>query len=205
VVRVPVGRERCAKVLAVPATSLLFVCTGNLCRSPSAERFLRRRLAEDGRSDVEVHSAGTLETTGHPPDPLITEAAAFGLDLADHVPHRLVVEAVVEADLVLGMAREHVRDVVLLDRTAFTRSFTLREFVRRAREVGPRPNGVELDDWLPELSGDRRHLHMVGESADDDIPDPMGGPPETYRAMLTEVQALIEELFQQLWTAPETG
>jgi protein-tyrosine phosphatase len=190
----------------VPAAIVLFVCTGNLCRSPAAAQFLRARLAEGRLDDIEVRTAGTVQTTGHPPESLIEEARAFGLDLSDHVPHKLVAEDVVKADLVLGLARQHVREVVLLDRTAFYRSFTLREFVRRAEKVGPRPNGTELDDWVSGLHGERRHLQLVGDSADDDVSDPMGGRPETYRAMLTEVQVLTNALYRLVWEGPpETG
>jgi len=62
---------------------VLFVCTGNLCRSPIAEGLLRRRLGESGRLDVRVDSAGIHARDGAPPEPFaIAAAAAFGANIA---------------------------------------------------------------------------------------------------------------------------
>jgi protein-tyrosine phosphatase len=62
--------------------SVLFVCTGNLCRSPIAEGLLRRRLAENRRTDVRVDSAGIHARDGAPPEPFaIAAAAALGADI----------------------------------------------------------------------------------------------------------------------------
>ena len=108
------------------------------------------------------------------------------------------------ADLILGMTREHAREAVLIEKSAFARTFTLREFVRRANTAGGRPAGSALEEWLSDVNGDRRHLSLVGESTDDDIDDPMGGPSEAYRAMLGEVQTLTEELCELVWGASIT-
>lgn len=62
---------------------VLFVCTGNLCRSPIAEGLLRMRLAESGRTDVTVDSAGIHARDGAPPEPFaIAAAATLGADIA---------------------------------------------------------------------------------------------------------------------------
>jgi protein-tyrosine phosphatase len=185
----------------VSRLSLLFVCTGNLCRSPSAAAYLQRTLAEDGSRDVAVHSAGTIQTSGGPPEPLLSEAEQFGLDLHGHVPRRMEPDDVTGADLVLTMTRQHMREAVLLDKAAFSRTFTLREFVRRAEATGPRPAGVTLEEWISVVNGGRRHLHLVGESPEDDVPDPMGGPPEGYRSMLEVVTSLTDTLYESIWGA----
>ncbi len=63
--------------------AILFVCTGNLCRSPIAEGLLRQRLAEAGRTDVRVDSAGIHARPGASPEPFaIAAAAVFGADIA---------------------------------------------------------------------------------------------------------------------------
>jgi len=66
------------------STAIVFVCTGNLCRSPIAEGLLRARLAESGREDVVVDSAGIHARDGAPPEPFAIEAAAkYGADIAN--------------------------------------------------------------------------------------------------------------------------
>ena len=61
----------------------LFVCTGNLCRSPIAEGITRRRLRERGMNHIAVESAGIHARDGYPPEPLAVEAAAeYGADIA---------------------------------------------------------------------------------------------------------------------------
>jgi protein-tyrosine phosphatase len=140
-----------------------------------------------------------MDTSGGPPEQLVAEGAAFGLDLRDHKPRRMRPDDVTQADLIVGMARQHVREAILLDQSAFPRSFTLREFVRRAEKVGPRPDHQTLVEWLSEVGAARRHADLVGESAADDVPDPMGGPPEGYRLMLDDVSRLTAALYGLMW------
>jgi protein-tyrosine phosphatase len=83
-----VGRRYPAPAMTQPKTQafrVLFVCWGNICRSPTAEGILRRRIDEAGlNGQVEVDSAGTSdEHTGSPPDRRAqTEATRWGLDLS---------------------------------------------------------------------------------------------------------------------------
>jgi protein-tyrosine-phosphatase len=91
-------------------TRVLFVCAGNICRSPMAEAFLRQLAAErPGLRHVEVASAGTLAIDGN--SPLATCAAIlrdhYGLDLSGHRARRLTPQ--LEADLVLAMDRDVLR------------------------------------------------------------------------------------------------
>ncbi len=88
---------------------ILFVCTGNLCRSPMATGLLRRRLAEKGLKDrYQVRCAGVWAMDGNPAsEKAIAVMAERGIDITDHVAHTITAEDVAEADLILVMGREH--------------------------------------------------------------------------------------------------
>ncbi len=92
---------------------LLFVCLGNICRSPTAESTMRKLVAEAGlEGEIEVDSAGTGSWhLGDPPDPRAVEAAQRrGLTLDGRA--RLVTGADFEADLLVAMDRSN-RDELL--------------------------------------------------------------------------------------------
>ena len=170
---------------------VLFVCTGNLCRSPSAALLLRQQLGDAG-SEVTVHSAGTVETDFGPPRPLVEEGRVFGIDLGAHVPRKVDPGMVQAADLVVGLTREHVRETVVAVPSSFPKTFTLREIVRRGLHTGARGAGEDLGAWLARLHDGRLHADLMGESPEDDVMDPMGGTPDDYRRMLTDVAALTQ-------------
>jgi protein-tyrosine phosphatase len=186
-------------------SSVLFICTGNLCRSPSAEWLLNQRFSSHGPDGAWADSAGTMRTMGPPPAGLVTAGEPYGMDahLRGHEPRQMESGDIAEAELVIGLARQHVRESVLLERTSFPRTFTLREFIRRAEKIGPRPGDQTLAQWLHAVHGDRRTSELVGESAADDVSDPMGGPADGYRTMLREVSDLVDALYALAWpTAP---
>jgi len=180
-------------------TTVLFVCTGNLCRSPSAALLLTQRISEVGPSDITVASAGTLGTTQKVPVELQQEATLYGLDLSAHAPRRFDPETIARADLVIGMERAHVREIALADPPSFAKTFTLREMVRRGGENGPRREGQSLADWLGQLGDGRHHSELLGSSPLDDLPDPMGGTSKEYRTMLTELATATQTLHSLIW------
>lgn len=94
---------------------VLFVCTGNICRSPMAEALARRMLAERHREDVVVGSAGTATAPGAP----ASEGAYLvgleeGIDLSSHQSRPLTEDVVADADLILCMAPHHLQQAVAL-------------------------------------------------------------------------------------------
>jgi protein-tyrosine phosphatase len=158
-----------------------------------AEGLLRDRLDRLGL-DARIQSAGVLDS-GSPAAP---EAVAVlqgrGIDISAHRSRRLSAPLVAGADLIVGMAREHVREVVLLDPGAWPRSFTLKELVRRGEIAGPWGSGQPLEEWLAKVGADRTHSELLGASAIDDVADPIGGPPSVYEATAAELSELAASL-----------
>ncbi len=98
-----------------PKFRVLFVCTGNTCRSPMAEVIARSRAAELGWDHVEVRSAGIAAFPGAPASVGAVRAASkHGLDLSDHASAPLTAEAAREADLILTMSPTHLMRVIEL-------------------------------------------------------------------------------------------
>lgn len=174
---------------------VLAVCTANICRSPVVEQLLTRHLSAQGASVV-VRSAGTQggRLTVH--DDTLKAAARASLDLSGHesrpVSRALVMEE--GSDLVLAMTREHLRSVVAMEPSAWPRSFTLKEIVRRGSAVGPRDVGESLDAWFRRAADGRRAADLMQPDPMDDLIDPYGGPPKGHIVMVEEVDHLTATL-----------
>jgi protein-tyrosine-phosphatase len=87
---------------------ILFVCTGNICRSVTAEIVMRRRLEELGWTHIELASAGVSANLGRPcPDETLSALKRCGLDGKRHRSQPLTPALVDWADLVLAMTESH--------------------------------------------------------------------------------------------------
>jgi protein-tyrosine phosphatase len=100
---------------AKPVKSVLFVCLGNICRSPLAEGVFRAVLAEQGK-DLAIDSAGTGGWhAGEGPDRRsIAVAAKHGVDISGQRARKVLPEDFSRFDLILGMDRANVRDLKAL-------------------------------------------------------------------------------------------
>ena len=174
------------------------LCTGNICRSPAAEVLLRHR-AEALGVEVRVTSAGRLDDGRPAAEHSIALMAEQGLDLSVHRSHVLTVDDVVSTDLILGMAREHVRDAVVMVPSAFPKSFTLKELVRRGEAIGPRRPDEDIATYLGRAHAGRTTRELMGNSPDDDVADPIGLPRAAYQVMVAELQDLLDRLARLLW------
>lgn len=177
---------------------ILILCTANMCRSPMTAALLSRRLAVLG-VPVPVSSAGML-TEGTPPAAAVIEVmAGYGLDLGAHRSRIVTAADLAGASLVLGMAREHIRHAVVTLPAAWPRAFTLKEFVRRGGETGPRLAGEPFAAWLARVHAGRDRATLLGESAEDDVADPVGGPPAGYTATAALLDDLLARLTELCW------
>jgi len=174
---------------------VLFVCTGNIYRSPMAEAFCRSAIEERGL-DFTTGSAGTLEG-----DRPIAQIALSQIEQADpqmaaHRSTLLSAQDIRSADLIIGMARAHVREVVVLVPDAWNRTFTLKELVRRGERIGPRQPGQTLADWLAAVDTGRSRSDLLGDSVLDDIEDPVGGSTSLVRIVAREIRSAVRALIE---------
>jgi protein-tyrosine phosphatase len=91
------------------ASTILFVCAGNICRSPMAEGMLKAMLHTDRHDALyRVRSAGTWTQDGLRASPLAAEAMEkVGIDIADHRTHHLTAQDMAAASMVIVMTRGH--------------------------------------------------------------------------------------------------
>jgi protein-tyrosine phosphatase len=152
---------------------IVLICRANLCRSPTAEVMLRVAL-DAARVDAFVTSAGIEAVPGQSTPAAFAEVALQrGIDLAQHVPVLFTRELTESADLVLTMTRDLLRSVVVATPTAWPRSFTLLELVRRGYSLEPPEPEDTLDTWLARVHATRDRAALLGTDPIDDVRDPM--------------------------------
>ena len=177
-------------------TRVLVVCTGNVCRSPVAERLLAAALPGDG---VEVASAGVRPMVGHPIDEPIAELLrAAGGNTVDFAARPLQAEELREADLVLVMAREHRAAVASLVPAQMRSTLLLLEAAQAATslaatgwpaDVAPEP-GARLAA-LPRLAG---RLRGTAGRTELEVPDPHRRSAQVYLESFTLVASAVAAL-----------
>src|SRR5450432_3147328 len=107
--------------------TILFICTGNVCRSPMAEALFRHAVR--GRGEFRVLSAGIGAVDGQPPTPHSVRAMhELGVDISAQRSRMLTAELVRSADLILGMTHSHVDTVALMYPQMAEKTFLVREF-----------------------------------------------------------------------------
>ena len=173
------------------------VCTGNICRSPMAERLLAAHAARLGAS-AEVASAGVRALVGHPAEPgAVAAMARRGIDLGDHVARSATPDLVDAADLVVTMEAAHLVDLVSERGDRFERTFTLPELVDRCADHPGRP-GAPLCDWLAAVGEGRSARALVGATGLD-VADPYGGSGRRFLRCADELDELCGALARSLW------
>jgi protein-tyrosine-phosphatase len=177
---------------------VLFVCTGNICRSPTAEALARRELARYPGVPIQVSSAGSHALEGNPAaSRSMLAASARGASLERHFARELTRRRVRAADLVLCMAAEHRPFVLSYDRSAADRTFLLATFARVAAQwdrLATSPAG------LVALAAEHAR-----EQDGDDVDDPLGQPAEAYAACAERLDGLVSTVVAALVKAMPVG
>lgn len=169
-----------------------------------AEALLRERLAERGRGEVVVSSAGVAALAGVPATALAVETMGErGLDLSRHRAKPVDPGLLTGADLVVCMTARHAIEVVVSEPVAEPRTFTLKELAQRLAGARPRYAGEPLADYATELAQGRAAQEWLGGGRDVDIADPIGGDAADYRATAGEIDALLAVVVPTLWPADE--
>ncbi|MGZ7445637.1 low molecular weight protein arginine phosphatase [Paenibacillus sp. TH7-28] len=186
---------------------ILFVCTGNTCRSPMAEGLLRKIARERGL-DVEVRSAGVAAAKGASMS-MHAEAVLKDRGIADAFESTpLQAELARWADLILTLTQGHKRQVVYTFPHTADKIYTLKEFVENDETV------LAEREELQRLIADRELGKALGRKWTDaeerrlselqqrmpvyDISDPFGGSRADYDRTAAEIAAALEKLADKL-------
>ena len=180
--------------------TVLFVCTGNQCRSPMAEALLRSKLPPG--CGLTVTSAGTAGDGTPPPDQAVRVMADYGLDIAGRPSRPLDEAAVAEADLIVTMARDHLLAVATTHPPALGRAFTLVDLLHRAGQAGGPLATESLAQWAGRMSAGRTSQTILTSPSGDDIADPMGGEARDYERTARLLDRLTSELAEVLCGPP---
>lgn len=122
--------------------SVLFVCSGNTCRSPMAKGILEKMFE---KKNVFVYSAGTIARKGSLPSEFaIIAAQKYGADISHHLSSPLTKELINDADLILVMSPKHKDAVIELVPEAKSKTFLLREYASGINEEVEDPIGAPL-------------------------------------------------------------
>jgi len=177
--------------------SILFVCTGNQCRSAVAA-VITRSLTEG--LPVDVSSAGTiaLPPTPSPPETILA-ASTLGYELADHRSTPLAEVDAGSFDLVIGFELQHVAAAVIDHGADRTKTFLLRPLVNELEGAAAGPPGSRVAAARALIAGANKRRGTTSPRLNDMVPDPMGHSARIHMEAARTIDELCRSLVARLF------
>ena len=128
--------------------TVLFVCTGNICRSPMAEGILEKMVSASKVKDITVLSAGTHPSDGiSPTKEAMQVMKKFGIDISNHRAVHIGRDLIRKADLILALEKKQKEDILELEPTAKGKVFLINEFAGNGELDIEDPIGQGLKEY----------------------------------------------------------
>lgn len=151
---------------------VMYVCTGNICRSAMAHRLLEKKLQELGRNDIEVYSCGVYAQTGDVPtwEAKTVMKDEYNVDMSKHRATHIKNSEIEKMDIILCATTSHKIAILDMYPQLDKKVFTMKEYVSYHRQYHD----------------------------DIDIKDPWGYDIETYRSCVAEIEECINLLLEKI-------
>jgi len=142
---------------------ILFVCTGNTCRSVMAQGLLRKMLSEEGIKDVEVSSAGIAALPSFAIYGVLEKVLKEeSIEISNHKPTRVTADIVKDADLILVMERRHKEAILEMAPEVKKKVFLLKEFAGEKENLDiPDPIGQPEEAYRSRLQEIKGYLRKI--------------------------------------------
>ncbi len=170
---------------------VLFICTGNTCRSPMAEGIMAD-MAKKTKSDIHIEtvSAGiyTISNSG-PSSNAVEVMKERNIDISGHSSKRVSEELISDVDLVLTMTASHKAQIYDIFAHIEPKVYTLGEMAEEVMET----------DHESHFNTDKEEgLQLEQELSEYDISDPFGGSIQTYRECANQIESALKKVIKKL-------